>query len=173
MTRTNQMLLAAGFLVLVSTAAGCSGSSTHALVRDDSGHDVYVCVPMFKNGEATINTVSVRNSGTSDVTVTSVSLPKSGPMVVVDWFVDQGDSGTGRVGVGGPWVRPAGDVASVAPGHSKQIALLLKSNDPRKESVITSGVTVRYRTSGGSGEVTAGTDMGFVPFGEVCRSDDR
>ncbi|GAB3588701.1 hypothetical protein GCM10027579_28520 [Calidifontibacter terrae] len=105
------------------------------------------------------------------MTVTSVTLPSDSSMTLLDWFVDQGNR-SGQFGVGGPWKKPTGPAVDVATG-SAGIALLLKSKNPKVSSVVTSGVIVKYRTKDGTGKLTVGTDMGFVPHGQTCGRDLR
>lgn len=166
-------MLSVGAVVLTLTAVtGCRASTRVALdggmVRADDGKNVQICVPTLRAGYATFVPIFLDNQSGRNATISGVSLPKSSPLAVLDWWVIPMAKLANAQGVGGPWMKPPNAPENVPAGAQAAVAVKVKSVDPSGIATWADGLDVHYRTSRGSRSVTAGVVMSVVPAGGRC-----
>lgn len=161
-------MLSVGAVVLTLTAVtGCRASTRVALDGGMIGEPSdATCQPAAANGLLTFMPITISNQSGVVAHVTNVSLPRSSPFEVIDWWViplPENFQGSAP-----PWTKAANRSTKVGSSHYAEIAVDLRAVNPRILSEWWRGFRIGYETSRGSASVTAG-DVIVVPArGSSC-----
>ncbi|TWE10239.1 hypothetical protein [Rudaeicoccus suwonensis] len=163
-------MLSAGAVVLTLTAVtGCRASTRVALdggMVDESGDAA--CTPALANGLQTFLPIEIKNETGLTAHITGVSMPKSSPFRVVDWWVIPVPKAEIPQGIGTPWAKPGNAPTVVGAGRVALVALEVRAKDPNVFSHWSDGFYVAYKTSRGAAEVTAKSGIAVAARGGSC-----